>query len=214
MYLLIIRLNFSFHSSYLLILTNIPSCLQTVDDVLATTCKIESEGKARCCYPACNKLFKGIDFLKKHIKTKHEIFAADGMMRDAEPFIRSRYEALEPGMRPLPPVDVEVHGTIEQKGVSELWQGLFNKRIAGGGGGAVIVRENRGGRGEGRGGNERRAGGGGRGGGRERTNVQYIQPRAEENAGRTMSSYMDVDAPKVRHSTYVTSFFIFSLRCS
>ena len=37
---------------------------------------------------------------------KHEGFAADLLLQDAEPFMRARYEAEDIASRPLPPIEV------------------------------------------------------------------------------------------------------------
>ena len=49
---------------------------------------------------------QGLDFLKKHLASKHEIFAYDLLLADAEPFMKVRYEAEDIGSRPLPPIEV------------------------------------------------------------------------------------------------------------
>ena len=42
---------------------------------MINSCKTEKEGKARCCFVFCNKLFKDNDFLRKHLVSKHPNFA-------------------------------------------------------------------------------------------------------------------------------------------
>jgi hypothetical protein len=63
-------------------------------------------GKARCCFKYCNKLFKGLDFLRKHLVVKHETFAYDLLLKDSEPYMRNRYENEDISARPLPPIEV------------------------------------------------------------------------------------------------------------
>ena len=175
---------------------------QTIDESIKRTCKIDEDGKAHCCYSACGKKFRGVDFLKKHIKGKHELFAADGLLRDAEPCLRARFEKLDIVDRPLPLVDVEENGLTRTKAVSDVMReisgGRGGKRGDRGGGAGYGAGGDRGnnGRGGGRGQGGRYDDGdrrlsGGRGGGRDRE-----RPAAQDPAGRTMSSYMDVDAPK------------------
>lgn len=83
-------------------------------------CKEEKEGKCRCCYRYCNKLFKGIDFLRKHLKSKHPDFAEDDFVAISAPFMRTRFEADDISARPLPPVYVETKGRAEVKSVKEI----------------------------------------------------------------------------------------------
>jgi hypothetical protein len=73
--------------------------------------------QVRCCYKYCNKLFKERGFILKHLLNKHVGFAQDKMTANAEPFMRSRFNADSIAMRPLPPVEVESHGTVELKSV-------------------------------------------------------------------------------------------------
>lgn len=85
-----------------------------------SSCKAEKEGKARCCFAFCNKLFKDNDFLRKHLISKHPTFAADLFLVEDEPFMRKRYEEEEISQRPLPPVEVESNGTIVRRSVKEI----------------------------------------------------------------------------------------------
>ena len=45
--------------------------------------KKEKDEKVRCWFPFCNKLFKNLDFLKKHVVLKHDYFAADLILKNA-----------------------------------------------------------------------------------------------------------------------------------
>jgi len=190
----------------------------TFNNIVSKRCKQEAEGKARCCFADCNKLFKDANFLKKHLKAKHELFASEELLKDAEPYMKARYDAQDLIARPLPAISLELLGTIEHRSVGEILDRVTKKNKVGGGGGgggggkrggifdrlggAVDTRDrpsrsNRhddrrasdgGGGGEGGG----RGGRGGRdsggGGGRGRNEREYAPPRAEDNFQRTISS--------------------------
>lgn len=85
-------------------------------------CHVEPDGRCRCCYEYCRKLFKSIDFLSKHLRAKHTDFALDALLHIAIPYMRKRYEAEDLTHRPLPPVEMEtgVVGRIELRSVTEL----------------------------------------------------------------------------------------------
>jgi hypothetical protein len=89
-------------------------------EYVKVNCKIEKEGKTRCWFPYCNKLFKGLDFLKKHVVLKHDSFMNDIFLRNAEPYMRIRYENDDIIRRPLPPVEIEALGGIEKCSVREI----------------------------------------------------------------------------------------------
>ena len=225
-----------------------------MEKLVLEKCVVEKEGKCRCCYPFCNKLFKGADFLRKHMQTKHANFGSAELAADAEPFMRRRFEAEELAARPLPPVEVETRGHIELKSVREILEkhaaavaarGGAGGPGAGGGGGPPIMGGQIGGpmgmlmpvagpgfdhappRGMKRrwsgGDGEFMPGGGGGGGFRRRGQDDrdrrasmggpvpppghrpppppqqvYMEPKSEDNYSRKISSYLDVDAPKVR----------------
>lgn len=95
--------------------------------VVESSYKTEPDGKCRCCYQDCKKLFKGMDFLLKHFKTKHEDAAADQMLLDAEPFMRRRFEAEDMMHRPLPPVEIECGGRIDLKSVKDILERYSNR---------------------------------------------------------------------------------------
>ena len=96
----------------------------TLEAQIESMCKIEPEGKARCCFPACNKLFRGVEFLKKHMRTKHDLFALNELTADAEPYMKARYDEQMITARPLPPIEIETVAGIEQRGVSEMLEML------------------------------------------------------------------------------------------
>lgn len=155
--------------------------------------------KARCCYPACNKLFKNIDFLKKHVKAKHVLFAAEPMLRVSEPHMRARYDALDVALRQLPPVDVEKDGQVLQMNVQEVWASVHEKARSKGRGRPLDGHHRGGARGSGDGYRDDRRMSGGRG-----RDLQLVVPMPRDDAhpmpaqsNRPVTSYMDVDAPKV-----------------
>jgi hypothetical protein len=86
--------------------------------------KPEPDDKCRCGYVYCNKLFKSLQFLIKHLKTKHvNEFGFDILLNIAEPFMRKRYEAEDITARPLPPVEVEgYNGNVELRSVKEIME--------------------------------------------------------------------------------------------
>jgi hypothetical protein len=249
---------------------------KTFDSLVVDHAKAEKEGKVRCWFANCNKLFKGIDFLRKHVKSKHTSFAWDRLLHDAEPFMRARFVAEDVRARPLPPMEMEIPGGVELKSILEILDkyapprypgmsvdapfGDMDRGGAGGpprgrgpmgahgmgmgmggrgpmGGRVPFGRERRdrdiGGRDVGRDRNRglgvdphgRRSGGEGRGRGRDDRDrdrrhsagpgsgsgstfdrsaaKEYQQPTGEENSNRQISSYMDIDAPKVSYPNYL-----------
>ena len=93
---------------------------QSVEDAVEQQCRREKEDKVRCWYPWCSKLFKNAEFLKKHFTSKHDTFAARLYLIEAEPFMRTRYEAEDIAHRPLPPVECEGPAGLERKAVIEI----------------------------------------------------------------------------------------------
>lgn len=81
---------------------------------------IEVEGKSRCFFHSCRKLFKSIDFLSKHMKIKHEEFCYDAFLDNSYDSMRSRFESDELLHRPLPPIRVETSNGIEYKTIQEI----------------------------------------------------------------------------------------------
>ena len=65
-------------------------------------------------------MFRGVDFLRKHLQTKHETFAYDLLLKDAEPYMRTRYESEDIQARPLPPIECEAPGGIDRRSVVEI----------------------------------------------------------------------------------------------
>ena len=122
---------------------------KTFDQCVEARCKYEKEGKCRCCYASCNKLFKDITFATKHMHLKHEDFAAEETLVHAEPYMRARYEAEPLSCRPLPPVEVEAHGRTELKSVLAIQEAHLRHTADGTG---TERRGSFGGRGDGTGG--------------------------------------------------------------
>lgn len=175
---------------------------KTFDLCVEARLKLEKEGKCRCCYVSCAKLFKGLDFLTKHMHLKHEDFAAEELLVDAEPFLRRRFEADPLNARPLPPVEVETHNRTELKSVKDVIMKHAQMRHQNNNNNNNNAR---------RGGNDNRAPvnnarrgqddrdrRGGNHPGAAPQKMQYQEPRSEDNHARKISSYIDVDAPKVR----------------
>ena len=149
-----------------------------IDDKINDLCPVEKEGKARCCYKSCNKLFKGPEFLKKHIISKHESFASDIILKITEPVMLKIYNSEDIMYRPLPPVDVELLGGIEVRSVKEVLDSAKSSRLPSssrGGGRDSFSSHDR---------NDRR---------------QSFPSRNSKGADsdKLLPSYMDIDAPKV-----------------
>lgn len=193
---------------------------QSFDRCVEAKLKLEKEGKCRCCYLTCSKLFKGVDFLTKHMHLKHPEFSAEVLLKDAEPFMKKRFDAEPMGARPLPPVEVETHGHTELKSVKEILD-KYLAAVAAGGHAAIAnarrdqnatnPRRHSGGDGQefrkrGQDDRDRRASTGGpnkQNGGQ----MQYMEPRSEDNFARKISSYIDVDAPKVTNICRLCALF-------
>lgn len=166
------------------------------DQCVEARLKLEKEGKCRCCYASCSKLFKGLDFLTKHMHLKHEDFSHEELLRAAEPYLRRRFEAEPIKSRPLPPVEVDYNGHTELRSVrfiagknlpGQLSNTIINNNTNTRRGGDAV---NRGGNKRGQDDRDRRA--------PPTQKMQYVEPRSEDNHARKISSYIDVDAPKVK----------------
>lgn len=90
------------------------------EQIVRSKCKFEPEDKCRCCYTHCNKLFRAVNFLVKHLKTKHESFAFESMIAEAEPYMKKRYNAEDITFRPLPQIQCESSNGFEYKSVKEI----------------------------------------------------------------------------------------------
>ena len=92
--------------------------------------RIEVEGKARCCFKWCNKLFKGPDYLHKHLKSKHAMEANTArILAVSEPFMWTRYDAEEISARPLPPIEIETSTGVELVSVQSIVDNLSRPLI-------------------------------------------------------------------------------------
>uniref|UniRef100_A0A7S3H9X4 C2H2-type domain-containing protein n=1 Tax=Spumella elongata TaxID=89044 RepID=A0A7S3H9X4_9STRA len=188
---------------------------KTFDRCVETKLSQEKEGKCRCCYVSCAKLFKGLDFLTKHMHLKHEDFALDELLMDAEPFLRKRFEADPMNARPLPPVEVEWNNRTDLRSVKDLLakhrtaaqqaNSMNNRRgdrdyAAGQDNSKRGGADNRGNANSGRRGQDDRdrriSGGAGPSNHQAPQKMHYVEPRSEDNHARKISSYIDVDAPK------------------
>ena len=90
------------------------------NDLAHKSCTVEKDGRARCLYKLCNKLFKSMEFLTKHLKSKHEYFGYAKLVSEAEPYMRAKYDAEDINWRPLPLVEVDNMGIIEKHSVREI----------------------------------------------------------------------------------------------
>lgn len=95
---------------------------KVMEQVTNENCEIQPDGKARCGLAGCTKLFKGKDFLQKHIRNKHPEVTIERLVRVAEKYMLSRFNGEDLVSRPLPPVEVESGGGIEMKSVRELYE--------------------------------------------------------------------------------------------
>lgn len=96
---------------------------KTFEGLVRARCKFEDDGKCRCCFEYCKKLFKAYDFLAKHMRGKHPEFGLEQSLRHAEGYMRRRYQAEPLPARPLPPVEVEgPFGRIEYRSVTDVLQ--------------------------------------------------------------------------------------------
>jgi hypothetical protein len=103
-----------------------------LEAVTAENCAHQPDGKARCGLTWCNKLFKGQDFLMKHIRNKHIDLALVRLVRVSEQYMMRRFSAEDICKRPLAPIEVEVGGGLEQKTIKEVYESA-NARLADGG---------------------------------------------------------------------------------
>ena len=172
-------------------------------DMATKSCTVEKDGRARCLYKVCNKLFKSMDFLVKHLKSKHEYFGYPRLVAEAEPYMRARYDAEDINRRPLPLVEVDNMGIIEKRSIRDIISmGMVSKQIPH----PPPPLLSPPGVGVGMGGHphppppfERRWSGGG-----DRRGSYPPRDKAHTHSPRTdgavkMAQFMDVDAPKVRY---------------
>lgn len=189
------------------------------EDVTIENCVIQPDGKARCGLSWCNKLFKGQDFLMKHIKNKHIDLALVRLVRVAEQYMFARFMAEDISKRPLGPIEIETAGGLEQKTVKEVYESA-NARLndtashppsfhrggrSFGGRGSHPRRDERRDFHRHKDRSDRRFSEGDRPprveDQRRRESVpivvEYIPPLAEDNNARKLQSYVDIDSPMV-----------------
>jgi hypothetical protein len=96
---------------------------KVLESVTNENCAFQPDGKARCGLTWCNKLFKGQDFLMKHIRNKHIDLALVRLVRVSEQYMKSRFLAENICTRPVGPIEVEVvGGGLEQKSIKEVYE--------------------------------------------------------------------------------------------
>merc|ERR1712238_370818 len=66
---------------------------------------IDEDGRARCAFHFCRKLFKDSAFLKKHIIKKHSEFLRAEMAKCHDSYMMSAWDSQE--QRPVPPILVD-----------------------------------------------------------------------------------------------------------
>ena len=183
--------------------------------LVKSKCFEEPEGKLRCCFPECAKLFRGADFLNKHMRNKHSLFGQEERIALCEPLMKKRWTDTELKSRPLPAVEVEIRDGIVPKPMKLLLEelGLIplkgsndrnnNKKKENNGkqernsdrsGGANEDRNNKDRNDRDRNDRDRNDDRRDRGGGRNDRGGD--RDRDRDRGGRTLSSYMDIDAPK------------------
>jgi hypothetical protein len=96
--------------------------LQIMTEVASANCTENQESqKVRCAVDGCAKLFKGKDFLKKHLQNKHPELAFERMVRVSEKFMRDRFETWPFAFRMLPALEVESGGgKVARKSAKEV----------------------------------------------------------------------------------------------
>lgn len=198
---------------------------KVMEDITLENCVTQPDGKARCGLSWCNKLFKGQDFLMKHIKNKHPDLALVRLVRVAESYMLARFNAEDICKRPLGPIEIESSGGLEQKTVKEVYEAAKARlsdthiqyrhdRGAGRGRGNTRRDDNRGEKrdfqSERHRENDRRFSEGNRptrgedvprNERRESAPIttESVPPRNEDSNSRKLHSYVDIDSPMVRN---------------
>lgn len=80
----------------------------------------EADGRARCGYAWCDKLFKAPEFVKKHLRSKHSALSMDIAIECSKPFMWERYNRDSIYARPLPSVPVETPYDVEYRTVKDI----------------------------------------------------------------------------------------------
>lgn len=97
---------------------------QLMDALVEQYARPEGEGKGRCGFKWCNKLFKGTEYLTKHIRTRHVVDFSAELLAISAPFMKARYEAEDLALRPLPPIEVETVSGVEFVSVQSVLETL------------------------------------------------------------------------------------------
>jgi hypothetical protein len=66
---------------------------------------VDSDGRARCSFHFCRKLFKDVSFLKKHLIKKHSEFLKAEQAKCHDPYMMTMWDKQE--RRPVPPILVD-----------------------------------------------------------------------------------------------------------
>jgi hypothetical protein len=94
---------------------------QVLDKWVSDNMLGEPDGKARCGVQWCSKLFRGTDFLQKHLLSKHAHDCNAGpLLAIAEPLMWTRFDSEDISARPLPPIEVESTSGLEMLSVADV----------------------------------------------------------------------------------------------
>jgi hypothetical protein len=66
---------------------------------------LEGDGKARCSFHFCKKLFRDVDFLRKHLVKKHGEFLNAEQAKCHDPYMMTRWDESE--HRPVPDLQID-----------------------------------------------------------------------------------------------------------
>lgn len=104
---------------------------KVISEIAGQNCiDMGENSKVRCAVSECKKLFKGKEFLQKHIQNKHPELVFERLVRIAEPYMLTRYEAVDITARLLPPVEIEGReDRIEERSVREIRDIALNKTL-------------------------------------------------------------------------------------
>lgn len=80
----------------------------------------DQSGKARCKFKWCPKLFRGAEFVVKHVRSKHSELAASLLAACSRPYMWERYMRESIGSRPLPTMPLETASGVEYRHVEEI----------------------------------------------------------------------------------------------
>ena len=105
---------------------------QVLTEIAEQNClDLGENNKVRCAVEECKKLFKGKEFLKKHVQNKHPELVLERLVRIAERHMLTRFESEVLTSRMLPPVEMEGGGgKIEERFVRDIRENALNKTQA------------------------------------------------------------------------------------